>query len=218
MFRTAGNAYWGLPKHKQVKNKLFCNHFAVWWGDPKRIPTPQPIKPGNPQNRSISRKSLGYHGNPKDFKEILRIWRISNDVEQSSGTLCKSVGRSNVFACASTSLRNVFRVLRTDNNNIYLFSYIYVVRTGLSEKSSTLLQTIGTWKSYKSVNSNRVGWFRTCLWPANLHSVPFTECVLASLTGVLRSDRRILFVSKCVFQRAGPNRLASSWCLGYTND
>ena len=93
--------------------------------------------------------------------EILRISRISNDVEQSSGTLCKPVGRSNVFACASSSLRNVFRVLRTDNNNIYLFSYIYVVRTGLSEKSSTLLQTIGTWKSYKSVDSNRVGWFRT---------------------------------------------------------
>ena len=47
------------------------------------------------------------------------------------------------------------------------------------------------------------GGFEQVLWLANLHSVPFTECVLASLTGVLRSDRRILFVSKCVFQRAG---------------
>ena len=151
------------------KINVFCKNFAVWGGDPKRFRLPNRSNLGIPQINQILRKS----------SEIKQIVRISIDFEQPSRTPCEPIGRSNVFQRTS---KRTFRVLQTNNNRFYLFSFFLMVRTGLSAKWSTLSQdNIETRKPRRLIRFFK--YVRTVsrekMWPASLHSVPFTECVPA---------------------------------------
>ena len=120
--------------------------------------------------------------------------RISSDFEQASGTLCKSIGHSNVLSRTPRNARLGSCELET------------LLKSTLFQKLCRGGMRIDAHPYDRSTPEDRVispdlqkieGSSRTDLhWTTNLHSVPFACVFPTRLARALRSDKCVLF---CLF-------------------